>query len=181
MDVQLLHPESIFFPTVEIDWAQAEVFPIGVVKLTKRGELLPLAIAQLGRLRALVAFVDGKPVELDLAEAGPAFYAALDRQCEVAWGHSWNAALGEIFSLNRRTLQRDRVERYLLPPRVCMTLSYIFSADDSAQLAELLIAVSRYHAWRGTQGNRSSVEGYVLAGVTLFYEEDEIATMGLNP
>jgi hypothetical protein len=181
MKIELLHPESSEFPNHAIEWAQHELFPIGIVQLAKDGEFVPLAIAQRGRQRALVAFVDGVPMELDMEDAGPAFFEAVYLQCTATWGHSWNNAVGLIFHVHRQTLLRGRVQKYLLPPRMCMTLAYVFSADDSKELAEMLVAISQYDAWKGTQGMRHVVERYVQAGLNLYYDQDDIATLGLTP
>jgi len=169
MDLQLLHPDRVEYPAAPDPALQKAGYTyIGVVQLDGSDEWVPLAIVERGRVRELAAIDGNKIVTLDLEVAGPVFYDALDAACEELWQHNWNSMLGSLFGLNRRTLQRDRVSRYLLPARVVETLVYILSADDAAELSLLLQAIAAYEA---KFGNRKIVENYVAGGLKLFYDK----------
>lgn len=183
MNIDFIHPHSSDFPgnadgTV---WETAEMYPIGVVQLEKDGEWVPLAQAKVGRNRLLFAIINGEAQPLDMEVAGQAFYEALSETCTRLWGYSWNAAIGDIFGFNRRTLQRDRLVKFMLPPRVLMTIAYINSTvADGEPLPDLLRVIGRYKEWRGTQGQQDIVERYLLSGTKLFYEQDEDVVLGMK-
>lgn len=166
MNVDLLHPDSNSYPRTGIeDLPDTGWILIGVVQMGE--EYFPLAVKEAGRNRLAGYFRDGEIVELELTEVGPAIYDAIDEACAKLWGHSWNAALGELFGLNRRTLQRDRVSRYLLPAKILATISYIASADDGEELAKALLAISAYHA---KFENPEIVTDYIRNAIEIFYE-----------
>lgn len=127
----------------------------------------PLAVKEDGRTRLIGYLLDGAVKELSAAEIGSAIYEAVDTACSILWGYAWNAALAELFGLNRRTFQRDRVSRYLLPPKVLSTLAYISSAEDGEDLAKTLLAVAGYHR---RLADPALVEDHVMNAVRIFYD-----------
>lgn len=137
-----MHQDAFTFPQHRTDWAEMGVSPIGIVK-DGEGDWFALAID--GKRQPFIVDEDGAHA-LDKEVAGPAIYQALDETCEALWGHSWNSAIGEIFRINRRTTQRDRVSKYLLPPRILQIIAYVATSDDREELAGALVAIARYAA-----------------------------------
>lgn len=171
MDVRLLHPDHIEFPEAAMAWANSDFYPIGAVK-GEGGEWFPLAI---DRTRQPHAIVNGQPHALPPEEAGPALFNALEETCERLWGQNWNAAIVELFGINRRTAQRQRVATNLLPPKILMTIAYIASADDGPELARALVSYSRYKKW--ADGDAEVARKY-WNNVADIYEEEFEEQMG---
>jgi hypothetical protein len=142
--------------------------PFGLVQMAEGEPYHPLAIRDVERGRFLVALIDGEIVELDNEVAFPAVYEAVEEIAEKILGHSWNSGLGELFDLNRRTMQRDRVSRFLLPPNILAALSYIASADYPEELAKLLLAINAYHTRFKDQ---KIVEERVKNALKVFYDQ----------
>lgn len=177
MKITLLHPRHARFPKTDFDWAENSIFPIGVLGSVGDTDVV-VGIVQEKRNRKLVAVrVDGSVEDLDASEAGPALYEALDQVGNQLWGNSWNSAVGEIFGLNRRTTQRDRVSTNLLPPRLVMCITYIASAPDAFEMAGLLVVIARYAG--ALEIGRDQVESYVRAALDFYYGERQDATLGM--
>lgn len=151
----MLHHDHPSYPSEDLPGLAPGLTPVGVVRLDDDGPWLPLVIDD---VRVLHAIVDGEPVALDKEESGAALYEALNVTCQRLWGHSWNSAVGEVFRMNRRTTQRDRVTRNLLPPRVLQKISYVASADDTTEMANGLIAAARY--WARFKGDEAVTRRY---------------------
>jgi hypothetical protein len=169
-EIQLIHPQRSGIPPEEEhdDLRKAGYTFVGLVRREASEDWAALAILERGRDRSLAMVYADQVIDLPLEVAGEAFFYALGEACEALWQHNWNAVLGTLFGLNRRTLQRDRVAQYLLPARVTETLSYILSADDAAELSLLLQAIVAY---KKRFGDRRVVERYVEGGLTLFYDD----------
>ncbi len=169
-----MHQDNFAFPDGDRDWHRMGLKPIGIVRKGKEDEWLPLAVDD----RRIAFTVDGDEVTpLDKELAGPAIFQALEETCERLWGHSWNSSVGEIFSLNRRTIQRDRVSKGLLPPRILQMIAYVSSADDGEELAEALIAVSRYAA---KFKDKEIVRRYMQNAIDVFYGDFD-REIGVQP
>jgi len=143
----MMHHDYVAFPETSVDFAALGLSPVGVVR-EDDGPWHPLAIDAQRNAYAVVA---GEAVALDPAQAGPAIYAALDETCERLWGNSWNSAVGEIFRVNRRTTQRDRVSRNLLPPAVLQAIAFVACSDEAPNFAEALLAMARLSAKFGNE------------------------------
>lgn len=143
----MMHPDYVAFPETAADFRALGLSPVGVVR-EDDGPWHPLAIDGQRNAYAVVA---GEAVPLPPEQAGPAIYAALDGTCERLWGNSWNSAVGEIFRMNRRTTQRDRVSRNLLPPAVLQAISYVACADEAPEFADALLALARLAAKFGNE------------------------------
>lgn len=158
-----MHQDNFAFPDGDRDWEGMGLMPIGIVRRDEDDDWHALALDD----RRGAFMVDGdKATPLDREEVGPAIFQAMEDACERLWGHSWNSSIGEIFALNRRTVQRDRVAKALLPPRVLAIIAYVSSADDGEELAEALIAVSRYAA---KFKDKQVVKRYIENAVEVFY------------
>lgn len=165
MEVKILHSGSTDFPDGDRDWEKMGLTPIGIVRQGNDDQWLALAV---DNGRTAYTLDRDWPAPLDKHIAGPAIFQALEEACERLWGHSWNSSVGEIFSLNRRTIQRDRVSKALLPPRILRTIAYVSSADDGKELAEALIAVSRY---AGKFNDKENVSRLMQNAVNVFFED----------
>jgi hypothetical protein len=172
--VQIIHKDAFAFNGADLDWGKLELAPIGMVQ-DEEGAWFPLALD--AKRQPFLVDAEG-PHPLDREKAGTSIYRALDETCERLWGHSWNSSVGEIFHLNRRTTQRDRVSRYLLPPPVLQVLAYVASADDSQELAGALLALARYAA--KTKSKEEAMR-YWMNAAKVFYGEAKDLTVGVNP
>lgn len=173
MEVKIMHQDAFTYPGGDRDWAAIGLTPIGVVN-PGDGGWFALALDE----RRQPVLVDGEGVApLDMSDVGPAVYRALEAACERLWGNSWNSSVGEIFSLNRRTTQRDRVSKNLLPTRVLQMIAYVASADDGKELAETLIAVSRY-AKRFK--DKATVRRYMNNAIDVYYGDFD-REIGVEP
>ncbi|ODT77723.1 MAG: hypothetical protein ABS76_26685 [Pelagibacterium sp. SCN 64-44] len=74
---------------------------------------------------------------------GREMWEAVDATCRTLWGEGWQHAVSEIWGINRRTLQRDRVMSNLLPPRVLRMISTIASMPDAKDMASALFSYAR--------------------------------------
>lgn len=74
---------------------------------------------------------------------GYELWVGLDVACRTLWGEGWQHAVGEIWGINRRTLQRDRVVSNLLPPRVLRMISRVSSLPDAKTMAGALFAYAK--------------------------------------
>lgn len=146
MKIDIIHPHSVDFPAPVIDWKERNLYPIGSVRIGRA--ILPLALTP---DRKPVAIQDDVVKPLDIADVGPAFYDALEAVGDRLWGHGWHIALGDLFGVNRRTTQRDRIARFLLPPPVIMMIAYIGSADDGPMLARGLQLLQRLRRDKGPE------------------------------
>lgn len=158
-----MHPEAFSYPNGGKDVAALGLSAIGVCR-DGDGQWVPLALDD---GRNPYAVVGGQAVPLDADVLGPAIYQALDEACERLWGNSWNSSVGEVFRVNRRTTQRDRVSRNLLPPRILQVISYIASADDGQELAAAMLALARYD--RKLKGNKEIARRYWMNAFDLYY------------
>lgn len=172
--VQIMHKDAFAFSGTDLDWEELGLAPIGMVQ-DEEEDWFPLAID--AKRQPFLVDTDG-PHPLDKEKAGTSIYRALDETCERLWGHSWNSSVGEIFRLNRRTTQRDRVSRYLLPPPVLQVVAYVASADDSQELAGALLAFARYAA--KTKSKEEAVR-YWMHAAKVFYGEAKDLTVGVHP
>ncbi|NEU13499.1 hypothetical protein G3T14_15360 [Methylobacterium sp. BTF04] len=159
-----MHRDHPQFPDGDRDWKALGLVPIGIVR-DGEDDWQALAIDGKRRLFSLGAEAD-EAVLLDREALGPLVYESLDETCHSLWGHSWNSSIGEIFRLNRRTTQRDRVASYLLPPRVLQIIAYVASADDREELAGMLLSIARYAA---RFPNEKLVHRYVANALEIFF------------
>lgn len=178
MKITILHPRHARFPKTDFSWSDKQIYPFGV--LGSPGDTnVVVGIVQQDRNRSLVGVhPDGTVEHLDIQEAGPALYEALDWTGTHLWGNSWNSAVGEIFGINRRTTQRDRVSTNLLPPRLLMSIAYIASAKDAFELAGLLLMISRYA--NAVEADREQTENYFQTALNFFYGDRTEATLDLS-
>lgn len=142
-----MHHDYVAFPDADVDFRALGLSPVGVFR-EDDGPWQPLAI---DGQRNAVAVISGRAVPLTPEQAGPAIYTALDETCERLWGNSWHSAVGEIFRMSRRTTQRDRVSRNLLPPAVLQAIAFVACADEAPQFAEALLAMARLSAKFGNE------------------------------
>lgn len=178
MKITLLHPRHAAFPKFDFDWDGKRIYPVGILGAPGDTDIA-VGIIQADRQRHAVAVhPDGTVSDLDARDAGEALYDALDRTGNHLWGHTWNSAVGEIFGINRRTTQRDRVSTNLLPPRLLMYIGYIVSAKDAFELAGLLLLLARYENAGGA--DREKTEGHIRSALDFYYGERSEATMGLR-
>lgn len=167
MRIQLAHAISGIFPAEMIMDLEDGGWTMFGIAEWKQDQWFPVVIKVAGRERLVGYFVDGHVEDLYVADVGPAVYEAIDVACTALWGHAWNAAVAELSGLNRRTFQRDRISRYLLPPQTLSTLAFLAAAEDGEELAKMLLAVAAYHRRLGDQ---ALVEDHVLTAIRTFYE-----------
>ncbi|BDL39011.1 hypothetical protein [Methylorubrum sp. GM97] len=101
---------------------------------------------------------DGEPHPLDAAEVNQALVAAVDRAGMTVWPGGWTHALPAAFGLNKRTTQRDRIERQGLHPAVLQALGSAASSSDADGIGVLLVALASYadrHGDGGTDPRRA--------------------------
>lgn len=120
-------------------WMDRDIHPIGVIE-----QFDQLSILGIGPKRQLLALIDGQAYPIEAEDAGMALFNALDLAAFWLWGHAWNSALGDIFGINRRTTQRDRVGKNLLPPKVLYLVAHMASRPDGQAMAAALQAVAAF-------------------------------------
>nr|WP_137830477.1 hypothetical protein [Methylobacterium sp. L1A1] len=101
---------------------------------------------------------DGEPQPLDPAAVNQAMVAAVDRAGMTVWPGGWTHALPAAFGLNKRTTQRDRIERQGLHPEVLRALASAASSPDADGIGVLLVALASYadrHGEGGTDPRRA--------------------------
>lgn len=74
---------------------------------------------------------------------GYELWIGVEATCRTLWGEGWQHAVSEIWGINRRTLQRDRVVSNLLPPRILRQVSRIASLPDAKTMAGALFAYAK--------------------------------------
>jgi hypothetical protein len=153
------HPPAEFLR----DWMGRGIHPIGVISEEGSSEIV-LGVAP---QRQLVALFDDQSYPVESPDAGKALFRALDAAAFKLWGHSWNSAVGEIFGVNRRTTQRDRVARNLLPPKVLYMIAYLASLDDGPAMASALLSVAGLH--NAAAGNEGAVRSAWQFAIDAFY------------
>lgn len=143
--MKLLHTSDIEnFPAFDRPDDAENLTVVGLVQLADKGPWLPLAIKQEGRFRYLHVIEEGVSRPIEDENAGHEFYDALDAACSSLWQHNWNAMLGRIFGFNRRSLQRDRVSKFLLPGPVVEMIAFIYTIDDAQEFGDFLAAIAQY-------------------------------------
>ncbi len=76
----------------------------------------------------------------------------------TVWPGGWTHALPAAFGLNKRTTQRDRIERQGLHPAVLQALGSAASSSDADGIGVLLVALASYadrHGDGGTDPRRA--------------------------
>ena len=100
------------------------------------------------------------PEPLDRDEVNRALVAAVDGAASKLWPAGWSHALPLAFKLNRRSVQRDRIERVGLHPKVLETLASASSNPDAGAFGALLSALALV---ADTHGEGLSVQGDIDA------------------
>lgn len=131
---------------VQKQWMDRGVHPIGVIE-----QFDQMSILGIGPQRQLLALIGEEAYPIESPDAGKALFRALDQAGTWLWGHSWNSSLGSIFRINRRTTQRDRVAKNLLPPKVLYMVAHLASIDDGPAMAFALQAVAELDKSIGQQ------------------------------
>lgn len=144
MEFEICHPYSREFPEGDYSWSELGLYPIGRIRDEASGRWLPLALDQRRTPFAIVG--TDQPIAVHAGLFGPAFAEALAKLGRNLWGHEWNSSIGELFGINPRTTQRDRVTSNLLPPKLIMTIAFIASRENPRGLAEIVRAVARMRA-----------------------------------
>lgn len=101
---------------------------------------------------------EGDPQPLDPVAVNQALVAAVDRAGMMVWPGGWTHALPAAFGLNKRTTQRDRIERQGLHPAVLQALGNAASSPDADGIGVLLVALASYadqHSDGGTDPRRA--------------------------
>ncbi len=119
---------------------------------------------------------DGKPEPLDRDATNAALAPAIDAAASRLWPAGWSFAVAEVFGINRRNLQPERLARGGLPPAVLQALAHMSSHDNAEGLGWLMVALARYADTHAEQGRhfvdrleesmeaaRSAAEGLLLA------------------
>lgn len=87
---------------------------------------------------------DGAAEPLDPAEVNRDLVAAVDGAGMKVWPGGWTHSLPQAFGLNRRTTQRDRIERSGLNPAILRALGAAASAHDADGIGLLMTALAAY-------------------------------------
>lgn len=107
---------------------------------------------------------EGEPIPLERDVVNRALVAAVDRAGMKVWPGGWTHALPAAFGLNKRTTQRDRIERQGLHPAVLLALGQAATHSDADGIGGLLVAIASYADRYG--------DGYGDLGVALDRAED---------
>lgn len=87
---------------------------------------------------------DGVAELLDPAEVNRGLVQAVDEAGLRVWPGGWTHALPQAFGLNRRTTQRDRIERSGLNPAILKALGIAAGSHDADGLGVLMSALATY-------------------------------------
>jgi len=87
---------------------------------------------------------DGAAEPLDPADVNRALVSAIDEAGLKVWPGGWTHALPQAFGLNRRTTQRDRIERSGLNPAILRALGTVAGSHDADGLGLLMSALATY-------------------------------------
>lgn len=98
------------------------------------------------------ALAEGGPVALDLTEVNQTLVAAVDEAGLRVWPGGWTHAMPHAFGMNRRTAQRDRIERNGLHPGILRALGDLASDPDAAGIGSVLSALAAYADQYGGSG-----------------------------
>lgn len=91
---------------------------------------------------------EGEPVPLDRAQVNAALAPAVDAAASRLWPGGWTVPFSEVFGVNRRSLQPDRLARQGLPPGVLRALAEMSCEPDAEGLGWMLMSIARYaDAW----------------------------------
>lgn len=118
---------------------------------------------------------DGVPTPLDPVEVNRAVAEAVDVAASRLWPGGWSLAMSEVFGVNRRSLQPERLARQGLPPGVLQALAHLSGGGDAEGLGWLMGALARYadayaegpnavdRIEQAVQATRNAAEGLNLA------------------
>lgn len=141
--------------------------PIGVIEQGGRSA----ALVSLPN-RKFIAMIGDKRFSVDSEDFGRALFDALDDAAYDLWGHAWNSAIAEIYHLNRRTTQRDRVQKNFLPANVLHTIAHLSSNENGPAMATNLLAIAGLH--KSFNGNEPAVrEAWQFTVDAYFGSNDE--------
>jgi len=129
MDVILQHMDPEHWPSPE-GWTV--VGRVGHLALAYDTERRPFLIGE------------GEPQPLDRDATNAALAPAVDAAALRLWPGGWTMALAEVFGINRRNLQPERLARGGLPPAVLQALARMSSHDDAEGMGWLMVALARY-------------------------------------
>jgi hypothetical protein len=87
---------------------------------------------------------EGEPRPLDPAEVNRAMVPAIDAAASKLWPGGWHQAFSEVFGVNRRSLNVDRLLQRGLPPGVLQALAELSDSHDAEGLGWLVMALGRY-------------------------------------
>lgn len=87
---------------------------------------------------------EGEPRPLDVAEVNRAMIPAIDAAASKLWPGGWHQAFSEVFGVNRRSLNVDRLLHRGLPPGVLRALADLSDSHDAEGLGWLVMALGRY-------------------------------------
>lgn len=137
MDVILQHMDPELWPSPE-GWIV--VGRVGHLALAYDPERRPHLIGE------------GDPQPLDPAEVNTALAPAVDAAATRLWPDGWSYAMADTFHLNRRSLNRDRIARFGMHPRVLRVLGEMSCHADADGIGRLMLALSFYadHHGEGT-------------------------------
>lgn len=129
MDVNLQYMDPKAWPRPD-GWIVVGL--VGTRALAYDGERRPFLIG------------DGDPEPLDRDAVNVALAPAIDAAASRLWPGGWAFAVAEVFGINRRNLQPERLARGGLPPGVLQALAHMSDSEDAEGVGWLMVALARY-------------------------------------